>query len=117
MVSELLSILKKIIEDVNSDYVTKKILPSESLVIELRATDNGSIYVEVSENGLRILDKFDGQPESTIMSSSENLMKILKGELDPVKAFFFGKVKVEGSIDIAYIIYERLRDYQRVKKL
>jgi|GEM_PF-1043211 putative sterol carrier protein len=115
IVSELLSILTKIIEDVNSDYVTKKILPSESLVIELRTTDNGSIYVEISENGLRILDKFDGQPETIIISSSENLVKLLRGELDPVKAFFFSKVKVEGSLDIAYILHERLKEYQKRK--
>ncbi len=118
MISELLSILKKIVEDVNSDYVTKKILPSESLVIELRATDDGSVYyVEIGGNGLRILDKFEGQPESIIISNSENLVKLLKGELDPVKAFFFGKVKVEGSLDIAYILHERFKDYQRVRRL
>lgn len=117
MVSELLSILKEIIEDVNSDYVTKKILPSESLVVELRTTDNGSIYVKIGENGLRILDKFDGRPESVIISNSEILMKLLKGELDPVKAFFLGKVKVEGSLDIAYILHERLKDYQRIRRL
>jgi len=115
MSTELLSILKKIVEDVNSDYVTKKILPSEQLVIELRATDDGSTFVEISENGLRILDRFDVKPECTIISSGENLVKLLKGELDPVKAFFFGKVKVEGSLDIAYILYERLKDYHRTK--
>jgi len=109
--------LKKIIDDVNSDYVTKKILPSEPLVIELRTTDNESIYVEISENGLRMLDRFDGRPESIVISSSENLVKLLRGELDPVKAFFFGKVKVEGSLDIAYILYEKLKDYNRVRKI
>jgi putative sterol carrier protein len=115
MSTELLSILKKIVEDVNSDYVIKKILPSELLVIELRATDDGSIFVEISENGLRILDRFDGKPECTIISSGENLVKLLRGELDPVKAFFFGRVKVEGSLDIAYILHERLKDYHRTK--
>ncbi len=109
--------MKKIIDDVNSDYVTKKILPSEPLVIELRTTDNESIYVEISENGLRMLDRFDGRPESIVISSSENLVKLLRGELDPVKAFFFGKVKVEGSLDIAYILYEKLKDYNRVRKI
>ncbi|MEM1583171.1 MAG: SCP2 sterol-binding domain-containing protein [Nitrososphaerota archaeon] len=117
MSSELISTLKKIIDDVNSDYVTKKILPSEPLVIELRTTDNESIYVEISENGLRMLDRFDGRPESIVISSSENLVKLLRGELDPVKAFFFGKVKVEGSLDIAYILYEKLKDYNRVRKI
>lgn len=108
--------MKKIIDDVNSDYVTKKILPSEPLVIEFRTTDSGSMYVEISENGLRMLDKFDGQAESIIIGSSENLVKLLNNELDPVKAFFFGKVKVEGSLDTAYILKERLKEYYRVRK-
>lgn len=116
MSSELISTVKKIINDVNSDYVIKRILPSEPTVIELRATDDGSIYVEISENGLRMLDRFDGRPDSVIISSSENLIKLLENELDPVKAFFFGKVKVWGNIDIAYILSERLKDYHRVRK-
>lgn len=111
--SKLLSILRKIIDEVNSDYVVKKILPHEPLVIELKSTDDGSIYVEISENGLRILDRFHGQPDSVISSSSENLAKLLEGELDPVKAFFLGKVRVGGSLDIAYILHERLRDFHR----
>ncbi len=114
---ELLSVLEEIVNDVNSDYVIKKILPSELIVIELRAIDSGSIYVEISENGLRILDKFNGQVESIIISNSENLLKLLEGELDPVKAFFLGKVKVEGSLDIAYILHERLKDYHRARKI
>ena len=111
--SKLLSILRKIIDDVNSDYVIKKILPSEPLVIKLQPTDDKPAYVEISENGLRIMDNFDGQPDSIIIGSSENLAQLLEGKLDPVKAFFLGRVKVEGSLDIAYMLHERLKDYHR----
>lgn len=115
MSSELLSVLKKILNDVNSDYVMKKALPSERVLIELRTTDSGSIYVEVSENSSRILENMCCQPDSIIIGSSEDLTKLLKRELDPINAFFTGRVKVKGNLDIAYILYERLKDYYKLR--
>ncbi|MEN2975050.1 MAG: SCP2 sterol-binding domain-containing protein [Candidatus Caldarchaeales archaeon] len=116
MRSRLLYELKKIIDDVNSDYVLKKVLPSEPLVIELRAEDDGSMYVEISEDRVRILENFDGKPDSTIKGSCNLLTKLLRGEEDPIKSFLLGRVKIEGSFDIAYIIYERLREYNKIKR-
>lgn len=116
MNSELLSVLKKIVNDANSDYVFKKSLPSEQIIVELRTTDSGYIYVKIDENGLGIFESFCDHPDSIIISNSETLTKLLKGELDPVKAFFFGRVKVEGSLDLAYILHERLKEYQKIRR-
>ena len=36
-----------------------------------------------------------------LITSADNFIKIANGELDPVKAFFTGKLKIDGSVDKA----------------
>ncbi|MCS7125323.1 MAG: SCP2 sterol-binding domain-containing protein [Aigarchaeota archaeon] len=113
---ELFSELKKIIDSVNSDYVLRKLLPHEPIVVELRTEDNVSKFFEISENGVMMLESFSGKPDAIVKGNSRLIIKLLRGEEDPIKSFFLGKVKVEGSLDFAYIIHERLREYRRIKK-
>ncbi|MCF8884308.1 MAG: SCP2 sterol-binding domain-containing protein [Nitrososphaerota archaeon] len=111
---ELLREVERIVNIVNSDYAIKKNLPRESITVELKVEEDESIFIEVSEEGLRILEEFKEQPDSKIIAKKDVLIKMLRGELDPVKAFFLGKVKVEGSIDLAYILQSRMKDYQKI---
>lgn len=68
----------------------------------------GSFYAEVKDGKLFIepYEYFDR--DAIFICSADNLFKIVSGELDPVKAFTFGKLKVEGNIDKALKIKELL---------
>lgn len=61
----------------------------------------GSFYAEVKDGQLFIepYEYFDR--DAAFICSADTLFKIVSGELDPVKAFTFGKLKVDGNIDKA----------------
>lgn len=40
-------------------------------------------------------------PDCTIKVSRENLIKLVTGEMDPILAYTLGRIKVQGSMDIA----------------
>ena len=63
--------------------------------------DVGGVYAEVKDGKLTIepYEYFDR--DALFICSAEVLFKIIAGELDPVKAFTFGKLKVEGSLEQA----------------
>ena len=40
-------------------------------------------------------------PECTIKVSRENLVKLINGEMDPLLAYTLGRIKVQGSMEVA----------------
>jgi putative sterol carrier protein len=65
----------------------------------------GSWHVDVNDGAVRVTES--GAPaECVIRASEENLLRIVRGELNPVTAYMTGRVKVEGDITLA----TRLRD-------
>lgn len=68
----------------------------------------GSFYAEVKDGKLSIEPYEYYDRDAMFICSADNLFKIVSGELDPVKAFTFGKLKVEGNIDKALKIKELL---------
>ncbi|MDE5863420.1 MAG: SCP2 sterol-binding domain-containing protein [Lachnospiraceae bacterium] len=68
----------------------------------------GSFYAEVKDGKLSIEPYEYYDRDAVFICSADNLFKIVSGELDPVKAFTFGKLKVEGNIDKALKIKELL---------
>ncbi len=41
------------------------------------------------------------EPDCTIKVSRENMIKLVSGEMDPILAYTLGRIKVQGSMDIA----------------
>ncbi len=68
----------------------------------------GAFYAEVKDGKLSIEPYEYNDRDAIFICSAENLFKIIEGKLDPVAAFTFGKLKVEGSIDKALKIKELL---------
>jgi len=61
----------------------------------------GAFYAEVKDGELFIEPYEYYDRDAMFICSADVLFKILAGELDPVKAFTFGKLKVEGNLDKA----------------
>ncbi|MGN0154682.1 MAG: SCP2 sterol-binding domain-containing protein [Lachnospiraceae bacterium] len=66
----------------------------------------GSFYAEVKDGQLFIEPYDYNDRDAAFICSADTLFKIVSGELDPVKAFTFGKLKVDGSIDKALKIQQ-----------
>ncbi len=67
----------------------------------------GKFYAEVADGVLKVepYDYIDCDAE--FIASGKTLIKILKGEKDPVMAFTLGKLKVHGSLEKAL----KLKDF------
>lgn len=72
----------------------------------------GIFYVEVKDGKLYVEPYEYYDRDAMLTASADTFMKIAEGNLDPVKAFTFRKLKVEGSIDKAL----KLKDLVAARK-
>ena len=61
---------------------------------------NGEIHIEPYEYYDR---------NAILIASADNLIKLINGKLDPVKAFTLGKLKVDGDIGAALELIKFLK--------
>jgi putative sterol carrier protein len=69
------------------------------------------VRFDMGDDGIYTIDARAAQPvlstdsdataDCTIRISTENLNKLIDGQLDPMLAYTFGKIKVSGSLGIA----------------
>lgn len=60
--------------------------------------DDGKFYVEISGGSLKIVDGTHPNPIATLTTTTAVLDKILKGELDSMKAFMTRQLKITGNV-------------------
>jgi putative sterol carrier protein len=64
--------------------------------------DDGKILLDATGGDVKITPNPDNEEaETTLVLSSENLVKLVNGDLNPMVAFTLGKLKVFGSKGIA----------------
>ncbi|MGA0556262.1 SCP2 sterol-binding domain-containing protein [Larkinella sp. VNQ87] len=71
------------------------------------ATDQGVIYIDGRQTPT-IVSNDDAEADSTIKVSLSDLQKLGTGELNPMTAFMFGKLKVQGDMGLAMKIGQKL---------
>ncbi|WP_165840047.1 SCP2 sterol-binding domain-containing protein [Motiliproteus coralliicola] len=70
-------------------------------VIQYRLAEGESYYLTVSDQRC-VLDRGEhGAPCVTLKMKFDTLQKLGRGELDGMKAFMFGKLKVSGDMSLA----------------
>jgi putative sterol carrier protein len=67
-------------------------------VFQFKPSDGEPFYIEVSSGSIRVVEGLHPTPTSTIEASQKDLVSVMNGELDAVKAFFSGRLKVRGNI-------------------
>lgn len=91
----------------------------EHLAFEFDIEDEeagGAFYVEVKDGALSVEPYEYYDRDARFISTPEVLMKIAKGEMDPVWAFTTQKLKVEGNIDKALRLKEIIEAKQKEMK-
>ena len=58
---------------------------------------SGQYTVEVSENGIEAKEGFHGEPKCKISAKEDNLLGILKGDINPMMAVLTGKIKISNQ--------------------
>ena len=74
-------------------------------------TDGGSIFVDGTSADADVSVDADGEEADTVLKlSSDNMMKLIEGRLDPMVAFSTGRLKVKGSQGVALKLASLLND-------
>jgi putative sterol carrier protein len=56
-------------------------------------------YMEITSEGIvRIVEGKYGSPTAVLSAKDDVMVKIIKGELDPVRAYLRGELKIRGDI-------------------
>jgi putative sterol carrier protein len=72
--------------------------------------DDGSVILWDGAGDRTSVASSDGEADTIMRLSEENLEKLLAGTLDPTMAYMTGKLKVEGKMGVALKINAMLSD-------
>ncbi len=71
--------------------------------------EDGAVVVDATGPRAALADEA-GEADCTIVVSSDNLRRLLAGELSPTVAYTTGKLKVRGAMGVAMKLAARLED-------
>jgi putative sterol carrier protein len=72
--------------------------------------DDGDVIFWDGTGDQPVIGHADEPADTTLRLSTENLQKLLDGNLDPTLAYMTGKLKVEGKLGVALKINSMLSD-------
>lgn len=81
--------------------------PPLGYVVALDLDEDGTLYL-LADN--RLADHYDGEPDTTLSVSLDNMLKIASGDLDPNMAALTGKLKISGKTGVALKLASYLGD-------
>jgi putative sterol carrier protein len=88
---ELIQILEKsFVKEASSGVNT-------TIQLNLSGEGGGDWYLNIKGMQLRIVKGIDEDSDAEITTSTSDLLAILSGSLDPLKAFFAGKIVISGD--------------------
>lgn len=67
-------------------------------VVQFKPSDGKPFYIHSSAGTLTVSEGLHPSPSASIESTHRDLVSILKGEMDAVKAFFSGRIKIKGDV-------------------
>lgn len=94
--SEPFNVLKENLEK-NLEKITP-VIKGWSKTFQFKVTDGEPFYIEFKEDKAAVVKGEHPSPTATLIIRKEDLMKILRGELDANQAFFKGILKISGNI-------------------
>ena len=67
---------------------------------DIEGEGGGQFSVNVKDNQIQVFEHFEGEPKCKITAKEKNLIKLLRGEMNPMMAVFTGKVKISNTGEI-----------------
>jgi putative sterol carrier protein len=89
-------IFAKLPEDFNPD---KAAGIDMALVFSLSGNNGGDWTIVIAEGAVEVTEGVADDPTSTINMDSDDFVKMMSGQLNPMKAFMSGKAKVDGDLN------------------
>lgn len=90
---------------------------SEHVAFQFNITGEaeGAFYVEIADGKVNVEPYEYYDRDVLVTTTAENLLDIVNGKLDPVKAYLTGKIKAEGNLGKAAFLKELSAKQENVK--
>ncbi|MES2948537.1 MAG: SCP2 sterol-binding domain-containing protein [Pseudomonadota bacterium] len=75
--------------------------PVGPILVHFDLSPDGSLFLDTRSGEVKLSSECSEKPETTMTLSAANFKEMLKGALDPTKAFMGGKMQVDGNMQIA----------------
>jgi len=70
-------------------------------ILRFDLNDGTGHTIDARTNQPLVVEDGSLEPDCTIKVSRDNLIKLMNGEMDPILAYTLGRIKIQGSMDIA----------------
>ena len=77
-------------------------------VLRFDLGDAGGYTIDARSEKAVLVDDGSIEPDCTIKVSRENMLKLVSGDMDPILAYTLGRIKVQGSMDVAMKLVKAL---------
>ncbi|MEM4574458.1 MAG: SCP2 sterol-binding domain-containing protein [Candidatus Caldarchaeum sp.] len=89
---------QRLVEAAKTHPDVSKKAASWTKVVQFKPSDGKAFYIHSTAAGLTVTEGLHPSPSATVESTHQDLLGILRGELDAVKAFFSGRIKIKGDV-------------------
>ena len=100
---------KDCFNELKKDFVNKDVSNVPNVVFEFNIKNIGVFYAKVQDGKLDIQPYNYYDNDVSFTAKFETYKKIINSELDPIKAFFTGRLKVSGNLNKATILQNILK--------
>ena len=100
---------KDCFNELKKDFVNKDVSNVPNVVFEFNIKDIGVFYAKVQDGKLDIQPYNYYDNDVSFTAKFEIYKKIINGELDPIKSFFTGRLKVSGDLGKAALLQSILK--------
>lgn len=91
-------LLRDTINSLENKPDLKKEILSFNKTFQFNVSDGNPFYVEINSSGIKVSEGKKDSPSATITATDQILNDVFTGQLDGVKAFMQGKLKISGDI-------------------
>ena len=95
---------KDCFNELKKDFVNKDVSNVPNVVFEFNIKDIGVFYAKVKDGKLDIQPYNYYDNDVSFTAKFETYKKIINGDLDAIKAFFTGRLKVSGDLGKATLL-------------
>jgi len=89
---------QRLVEAVKTNPELAKKTAGWTKIVQFKPSDGKPFYVHAESGVLTVTEGLHPNPSASIESTHQDLVSILKGEMDAVKAFFSGRIKIKGDV-------------------
>jgi len=90
--------LKELVGRISTDQKTLAELTKKERRFQFRPTDGAPFYLHISPGSITVHEGETADPTATVIASSSDLVDVFRGQADPFKLFFSGKLRVQGNL-------------------